>query len=348
MRHRGRVALLGVLGCIALVACGDDSDDQTGATDGTGTTAGTATTETRPDEEPTTLRISMSDPAIFPVTGIIELADRQGWWADEGIEIELLIGSGADNLRVMQSGSSDLAIVNPESATQAALADPDGVTLIGTYYDHNIYSWYTFDPDVEFDDAVLGTTNAGGDKLVLQAYLADNPDSNMTPREVGGLGENRAALDQGDIDGAVSTPPFLDQALAEGARILVSGSDLVGDVPADIIAVNASYAEEHGDVLEGFWRVIERGFEFYTDNPEEAADALSEFMPAEREHILSSLTGDNASGWHINQDTAVYCNVASLLSKSGLVTEPIDWSELVDQQFLPENARTELEGDGCA
>jgi NitT/TauT family transport system substrate-binding protein len=49
---------------------------------------------------------------------------------------------------------------------------------------------------------------------------------------------------------------------------------------------------------------------------------------------------DLAKGYSLQVDAAGLKNLSDLMVAAGQIKEPVDWGKVLDQQYLPENART--------
>ncbi len=225
----------------------------------------------------------------------------------------------------------------------AAAQQSAEVTLIGSLYNDNAFAWVALKPAAALKGATLGYTSAGSaGQAMVDSYASAHPDLGIKGQAAGAFGDMLAALKAGRITAMLSVPPFTAQLLDQGGHVLISGRDMVGDVPANLVAVSASYAKAHGAALEAFWRVIDRGFRYYRDDPKTAAEELAKIIPVDQKYILDSIEGDNRLGLDISTSPKALANLGKLLAGQHAIHQPVLWANLIDQQFLPKAARADL------
>ncbi|MDO4522731.1 MAG: ABC transporter substrate-binding protein [Eubacteriales bacterium] len=101
------------------------------------------------------------------------------------------------------------------------------------------------------------------------------------------------AFMSGSVDAAIMWEPELSEALesVEGAHTLVTSADYP-DTILDSLVVNAKYAEEHPEVVEGVRKAWYASIEFMKENPEEAYKMMaSGFEDVTAEDVASDVLG---------------------------------------------------------
>src|SRR5215212_1767699 len=109
------------------------------------------------------LTIVASGADTYPYMALLTVANKKGWFEDEGLDVKILAAEGGgDTVRVATTGSADIAI---SSGTTIVPVSQDGqLKLIGAWYQINDFKWVTPE-DVSMDDlrsASLGFPSAGG------------------------------------------------------------------------------------------------------------------------------------------------------------------------------------------
>lgn len=322
------VALVGVSAVVA--ACGDDSSDGGAAK--------------RSGDGLTQLRLAASGGDTYPIQGMLGVAINKGWFEEEGLAVTLLAGAGGgDTMRVVSTGSADLALTSGISVVLAAQNPDLNVKVIGPWYQVNENTWMTPDANASLDGATLGVTSAGStSEAMAKAIQAKEPDAGIKVVPVGSPGANWAAAKAGEITAGLSVPPYSMQLRdEEGAETLVAGRDVLGDVPTNLAAVNTEYAEENPEALKAFWRVADRATKYARENPAAAAKDLAELIPIDTKYLKEAIV-EYEQGYDITVRPDALANLSDLMVSTGVVEAPVDWAELMDQQFLPEAARADL------
>jgi NitT/TauT family transport system substrate-binding protein len=109
-----------------------------------------------------------------------------------------------------------------------------------------------------------------------------------------------------------------------------------------LVAVNAKYAEANPDNLRSFFKVADRLNQWVVTNPEEAATELAPLVGVSPEVMKAAFKNSPglAKGYSLHVDPAGLKNLSDLMVAAGQITAPIDWTKVLDQQYLPDNART--------
>ncbi|MPZ28713.1 MAG: ABC transporter substrate-binding protein [Micromonosporaceae bacterium] len=326
MRTRVAGAAVVVL-ALALAAC-DPGDDGSG--------------------ESRTLRIAASGLDSLPFVAVLSVAESKGWFEEEGLEVSFVTGSGGGGniLRLVTTGEADLANPGATAAVQAATRPEQNVSIVGTFFPVNDFYWITPDQDAALEGARLGFSSAGSStELMTNAIVAAMPDAGIETIAVGSPGANWAAAVAGEITAGWAMHPFVtDKQTNEGARVLVAARDVIGDFPAGVIVVNEPYLEANGENIEAFWRVADRAFEYVRTDTDAAAQDLAPLLNVDAELLAQGLRDtpemDKAYSIGIYPDTLEA--ISELMLSTGEIDEPVDWSSLLDQQYLPEDARATL------
>lgn len=299
------------------------------------------------DDEPTKLVISATGVDSLPFMAILQVAIDKGWFAEVGLDVEMYSGGGGgDTMRVVSTGDADMAIAG-NSAVYLASQQPDSnLTIIAPWFQVNDFFWITADPEATIQDAKLGFSRAGSTtELILLSVQNALPDENLELVQVGGMGENWAAARGNQITAGWAMHPFVtDKVVNEGATVLFAARDIIGDHPADLVAVNSEYAAENPEALTAFFVAAERALAYVVEDPDAAGADLAAVMQLEPEIVIAGLrdTPDLEFAYSLVVDPEALANLSDLMLGAGQISEPIDWSAALDQQYLPESARAEL------
>jgi NitT/TauT family transport system substrate-binding protein len=340
-KQRGiRVLALLAAFALALTACGGNDDTASGegeASEG----------EASESDELVEFTIAASLVNEIPYITMLQIAIDKGWFEEEGLDAELLsAGGGGDTVRLLTAGEADLALSGPDGILAAAEAEGSNIQVISGWFGINIVVWVTDEPDRDLQGARLGVTGAGSTgELMARTIQALHPELDLEIVVVGGLGDNFTAMQAGQIEGAYSAAPFATQQIREqGAHPLLPARDYIGDVPTNLAAVNEDYAAENPEAVRAFWRVAERAYTYLREDTAAAVDDLAEYIQMDREILLESMesTPRFEEAWTIAIPCDSYENLSRQFELSGVVEEPVDWGEVIDQQYLPEDVRCEF------
>lgn len=268
MRIRTVVPFLA--GALLLSACSDGADAQT-------------------DADLHELDVVVANPsavAYYP----IYVADAEGFFADEGLEVnvEALDGSSA-GLQALSSGQADISSPAPGPLLTARTRDQDAV-LFYNLTPRNIFSLVVPDDSTVqgpegLEGATIGVGTADGAERMLvagimsDAGLVEGKDYEFLTVGDGGLAT--AGFERGDIDAYAAATPDVAIINARGITTRNITPDEYQALFGNGLAAMAPFIEENPEVIEGFGRAVARATRWGMENPEEALEIAAEVSPEE-------------------------------------------------------------------
>ena len=279
------------------------------------------------------------------------VAMEQGWFAEEGIEVEVvpvpadgsdaLIGSGGANMGVSYQDyiANNLASDAPMPYTAvAALVQhntsgimsraEDGITSAKGMEDHTYATW-----NMPVEQATI--------KQIVEADGGDFSRVQMVPYEVD---DEVAGLRAGMFDTvwvyewwAVQNAMLQDYPVNYFA---FADMDPVFDYYTPVVAANDEFAAENPELVLGFLRALRRGYEFAAENPSEAAAIMCsavpeldpELMEAAQQAISPEYIADAATWGEIDPER--WARFYQWLNDEGLVENQIDVNGGYTMEFV--------------
>jgi NitT/TauT family transport system substrate-binding protein len=316
---------------LAVSACGGDAEG--GGADGGG--GGGETTDT--------LSISATGVDSLPFMAMLQAGVDKGWFEDEGLEVSMYSGGGGGNtLRVVTSGDADMAIAGNTSVLLASQQPDSNLTIVAPWFQVNDFHWIA-PAGRSLDGATLGFSSAGSSTELLVKGLEE--ELGVSSQAVGGMGDNWTAAKADEITAGWAMQPFVAEKQAEeGAEILVSARDVIGDVPADLVAVNSEYLEANPENVRTFFKVAQKIMDWITEDPQAAAQDLAPLIGVDAEIVAKGLEGtpELEKAYSLKVDPEALNNLSELMQKAGQIQESVDWGSVLDQQYLPESDRAEF------
>ncbi len=229
------------------------------------------------------------------------VALTQGFFEEEGLEIELSNGQGADKvMTAVLSGEVDIGFAGPEASVYvynegredygvvfAQLTNGDGTFLLGREPD----------PDFKWSDlkgkTVIGGRKGGMPAIILQYVLEKNGlkvgedvfiDTTMQFAAMPG------AFMGGQGDYVIIFEPTASTMEKEGKGYIVASlGKESGAVPYTAYFAKKSTIENNPELIAKFSRAIYKGQQWVdTHSPEEIAQAIKPHFPDEPDEILVS------------------------------------------------------------
>ncbi|WP_219416777.1 ABC transporter substrate-binding protein [Pseudonocardia nigra] len=314
---------------LAVSACGGD-----GGGNGAGGGGGETTD---------TLSISATGVDSLPFMAMLQAGVDKGWFEEAGLNVSMYSGGGGGNtLRVVTSGDADMAIAGNSSVLLAAQQPDSNLTIVAPWFQVNDFHWIA-PPGRSLDGATLGFSSAGSSTELLVKGLEE--ELGVSSQAVGGMGDNWTAAKAGEITAGWAMQPFVAEKQAEeDAEILVSARGVVGDVPADLVAVNTDYLEANPENVRTFFEVAQRIMDWIIEDPKAAAQDIGPLIGVDPEIVAQGFEGtpELEKAYSLDVDPEALNNLSDLMQKAGQISEPVDWGTVLDQQYLPEGVRAKF------
>src|SRR5215471_5465825 len=245
--------------------------------------AGTATAEA--------LKVAVAQRGFWN-SSFIEFALQQGWFKQEGLDIEILYTEGgASTLTPVVAGSLDIAMTNGTLGVIAAFAKGLPVKIISAEATGAPDAFWYARPesgiqnirDTNGKTVAFSSPGSSTNLIVLQLVNQEK----ATPKLVaaGGAPATLTQVMSGQIDVGWSVPPFVLQQLAEGRlRIIARGSDVaaIRDQTIRVNVANANALKERRDALVRYVRALKRAIDWAYSDPK-AIDNYAEIAKVPRE-----------------------------------------------------------------
>lgn len=229
---------------------------------------------------------------VIPIvdTAPIWLGDQEGFFADEGLDLDIQTASGgAAIIPGVQSGSYDFAfsnlvslmVANDKGLDMKVVANGNSTT--GTDHDFGAVV-VPGDSDIKSPKDLAGkkvsVNNLSniGDTTIKTVVEEDGGDPNTINFVEVGFPDAPAALDNGVVDAAWILDPFLTQAVDGGARV-ISNNFTDFDPELDIAAYFTSQAaiDKNPELAQKFQRAMDKSLEFAEKNPDKVREIVGTY-----------------------------------------------------------------------
>lgn len=203
----------------------------------------------------------------------VAVADREGFFAREGLEVEFLvpIPGGADNqITALHNDSVDVTHVATPFLIRAALGGSDAVA-IAAEFNNPIYSVVAKPEIATFADLKgklvgladeYGTITLSTRKLMALHGLTRGE---FGVRVIEGTSGRWACLRRGDCDAVVLGQPQDLTAIEQGYRLLGTSTEAVPELLYTVTAVRRSWAEANKAAIVRYVRALSAAFAFIRD-----------------------------------------------------------------------------------
>ena len=278
------------------------------------------------------------------------VAIEEGYFAEEGIDLTLVTGFGADKtMTALLTGEADIGFMGSESTIYtykegasdyavnfAQLTQRAGNFLVAREPIEN-FKWSMLE-----GKEVLGGRAGGMPEMVFEFILKKNgidPAADLSIDQSIDFGSTAAAFSGGQGDFTVEFEPHATSLEVKGDGYVVAslGEDS-GYVPYTAFSAKKSYIAENPEVIQSFTNALQKGMDYVqTHSPEEIAQVIApQFKDTDTATITTIVTR------YAEQDTwksdlifeeDSFDLLQNILEESGELDERVPYGDLVDTDF---------------
>lgn len=260
----------------------------------------TGSSESDKKEETRLTKVTLNEVAHSIFYAPMYVAIEEDYFKDEGIDLELVIGFGADKtMTAVLSGQADIGFMGSESSIYtynegakdyvvnfAQLTQRAGNFLVSREPIED-FSW----EDLK-GKTVLGGRKGGMPEMVFEYILKQNdidPEKDVMINQNIDFGSTATAFSGGQGDFTVEFEPGATTLEAAGKGYVVASlGKESGYVPYTAFSAKKSYLEEHPDLIQSFTDALQKGMDYVnTHTPEEIAKVI---QPQFKENDLETIT----------------------------------------------------------
>lgn len=230
------------------------------------------------------------------------VAIEEGYFKEQGIDLELVTGFGADKtMTALISGEADIGFMGPETTVYACNEGAEDLVVNFaqlTQRAGNFLVARTPEADFSWDHLkgkkVLGGRDGGMPEMIFEYILKKNgidPNTDLSIDKSIDFGSTAAAFSGGQGDYSVEFEPGATALEKEGAGVVVASLGVdSGYVPYTAFSAKDSYMKENPEVIKRFVKALKQGMEYVdTHTPEEIAKAISGQFPETDEETIATI-----------------------------------------------------------
>ena len=133
------------------------------------------------------------------------------------------------------------------------------------------------------------------------------------------------ALIGGQLAAHLTSPPFQEQEIAEGAHKLLGSYDLFGEHTFNSVFAETEFAECNPEAVDALVEVVAEGNAMLTDQPKEAAAILSKEMGLPAAEVEEQITSEDVS--FVNTPSG-FATFAEFMQSIGMIKEVPETDDL--------------------
>ena len=278
------------------------------------------------------------------------VAIEEGYFAEEGIELELVTGFGADKtMTAVLSGEADIGFMGSEASIYVYSQNPDDYIVNFAQLTQRAGNFLVAREPMEnfqWSDLkgkeVLGGRKGGMPQMVFEYILNKNnldPAADMTIDQSIDFGATAAAFSGGSGDFTVEFEPGATTLETEGAGYVVASLGVdSGYVPYTAYSAKQSFLKEHPELVQGFTNALQKGMDYVQSHtPEEIAKVIApQFKETDLEVLTTIVTR------YYEQDTwkedlifeeSSFTLLQDILEEAGELQERVPYEDLVTTEY---------------
>jgi len=284
------------------------------------------------------------------------VAIENGYFAEEGIDLTLVTGFGADKVATaLVSGEADIGFMGSESSIYIYNQEPEDYIINFAQLTQRAGNFLVAREPMEnfkWEDLkgsyVLGGRKGGMPEMVFEFILKKNnidPVADLSIDQSIDFGSTAAAFTGNDAEFTVEFEPSATALESEGVGYVVASlGEASGYVPYTAYSVKQSYLEEHPEILQAFTNALQKGMDYVQSHtPEEIAKVIQpQFEETDLETITKIVTR------YYEQDTwkkdlifekESFDLLQNILQEAGELPAWTPYEDIVNTEFATKAAR---------
>ena len=278
------------------------------------------------------------------------VAINNGFFKENGIEIELTTGQGADAVMTsVLSNQCDIGFAGPEASIYvynegkedycqvfAQMTKRDGSFLVSKAENKN-FSWQ----DVKGKTIIPGI-KGGVPYMTLEYVLKQNgiiPEKDVTLDDSIKFDLMAGAFASGNADYVTLFEPTASQTeLQKKGYIVASVGEASGEIPYTAYFTKKSYIEKNSNTIQGFTNAIAKGEKWVKEHSsKEIAETIQSFFPSTDVELLAAAIQSykDIDAWNENPvlKEESFDRLQEVMLQAGELKEKAPYDKIVNNEF---------------
>lgn len=339
---------------ICLMGCASTNDHAASTTAPTNDSQQDDSAQATPAPEMVKLTLNEVAHSIFYAP--MYVAIEEGYFADEGIDLTLETGYGADKtMTAVLSGDADIGFMGSEASIYAYLEGANDPVVNFAQLTQRAGNFLVArEPMEDFKwtdlkgSEVLGGRKGGMPQMVFEYILKNNgidPATDLSIDQSIDFGSTAAAFSGGLGEFTVEFEPGATTLEEEGTGYVVAslGTDS-GYVPYTAFSAKSSFLKENPEVVQKFVNALQKGMDYVnTHTPEEIAAIIEPQFPETSLTTITTIVNRYAQqdSWKDNLifEKESFDLLQDILESAGELSTRAPYEALVDTAFAKEAAK---------
>jgi len=333
--RKGKLLLIALLGLMMLLA-GCASKDSGGGT------------------EEGLKKIVIAEPVHLIGYLPLYLAIQEGYFEEEGLEVEVITATGGAHVTSLVSGDAWGNIAGPDSNQMANPGSSDPIQgVVNVVNRANVYLMGSSDEPIDstneaelasyLEGKTIAAGRYGGSPNLLTRWLllelGLDPDNDVKLEEPADASAVVSLVESGQADIANGGEPQITEGINKGVwnEPFYSFPSL-GDYPYSVISVKKSTIENEPEVVESFVKAMLKGLKTVDEDHDLAMEALKKEFPTTSDESLKASLDRAYADQLWSKDGFIseeaLAKPMDVVEKTGVYKEGYKYEELIDMQFV--------------
>ncbi len=282
------------------------------------------------------------------------VAIEEGYFAEEGIDLTLVTGFGADKtMTALLSGEADIGFMGSESSIYVYLGDTDDYVVNFAQLTQRAGNFLVsrekldhFSFDMLQEKEILGGRKGGMPQMVFEYILKKNgiQPEDLNINQSIDFGSTAAAFTGGQGDFTVEFEPSATLIEQEGKGYVVASLGVEsGYVPYTAYSAKKSFLSSNPDTVLAFTKALQKGMDYVnTHTAEEIAKVIApQFTDTDTDTLVTILNRYlEQNTWKENLifEEDSFTLLQNILEEAGELSQRVPYEEIVNTEFATEAA----------
>lgn len=297
-----------------------------------------------------TTKVTLNEVAHSIFYAPMYVAIENGYFAEEGIDLTLVTGFGADKtMTALLTGEADIGFMGSESTIYTYVGGNDDYAVNFAQLTQRAGNFVVsrtpidnFSFDMLIGKNVLGGRPGGMPEMVFEYILLKNnidPAQDLSIDQSIDFGSTAAAFSGGQGDFTIEFEPHATALEEKGDGFVVASlGEASGYVPYTAFSAKKSYIKEHPDTIQAFTNALQKGMDYTASHtPEEIAKVISpQFPETDMDTLITIVTRyHDQNTWKedliFTEDAFVL--LENILKESKVLEDFVPYEDLVTTEF---------------
>jgi ABC-type nitrate/sulfonate/bicarbonate transport system substrate-binding protein len=277
----------------------------------------------------------------------------KGFFKEAGLEVNIIQPGEVYAEQAVATGAADFGISFQEQMTLLHGQDPaNPLVSIAAIIQHNTSGFASLaeagiDSPAKFEGLTYGSFSGPFEQPTLKALMScAGADADRLEIVDVGYADPLPLLNQKQIDLAwifygTQGTAAQQQGLQLNVVMMSDYTDCIPDYYTPVLIASQKTITERPELVRAFVSAVSQGYQFAIQNPDESASILLKFSPESGEAVLktsqewlSQRYQAEAARWG-DQKLEVWQNYADWMLQNGIISQPVEASQLFTTEFLP-------------